>query len=406
MTTLHTDPAPPFTEIVTLAQDGEQRSLGARTITGAFAVGSVALLILALQPILLGALVERGVLSDRQLGWAATVEVLTLALLSAVSPALVRGGRGRVWCCGAALGLAALDYLTGGAANLMQVLLLRGAAGALEGLMLGITIVVMLNGRSPDRLNALFLGFSAIPQAAGAFLLSAWLIPAGGVKLGFTVLALTALVGGLACFLVPERVGIAHGADVKPFAPSLAILAVFTGIFLQNAAIGSAWSYIERLAQNDGFSAATVAFAIAGNVGFQVAGAMLTAWLGGRAPFRWALVLGAISQAAILAWLVTTHTASGYVIAAFAFGLLWLAMSPFQLRLLLALDDTRVAASWSVAVTLLGLSFGPFAGAISVSDHSVVGAFWTATAMLGACIPFYVFARRRNSPPSEALQER
>lgn len=403
MTTQHTDPAPPITEIVTLTASGAHRSFSARTITGAFTVGSVALLILAVQPILLGALVERRILSDQQLGWAATVEVLALALLSAVSPSLVSGGRGRILCCCAAAGLALVDYLTGSSANVAQVLILRGLAGALEGLMLGVTIVVMLNGRSPDRLNGLFLGFSAIPQAAGAFLLSAWLIPAGGPKLGFTVLALTALVGGLACFLVPDRIGATHGVETKPFSPSLAILAVFAGIFLQNAAIGSAWSYVERLAQNDGFSASTVAIAIAGNVCFQVVGAMLTAWLGERAPFRWALALGATFQAAILAWLVTTHTATGYVAGAFAFGLVWLAMSPFQLRLLLALDDTRVAASWSVAVTLLGLSFGPFAGALSVTDHSVTGAFWTAMAMLIACIPFYAFARRRPSSVHKTL---
>ena len=364
---------------------GERPPIPKMAITAAFVVGAVALMILALQPILLGALVQDHVITDADLGGVATVETLTLALASAVSPQLMARGHIRLKVAGAAALLLLVDLFTGRATGPGAVMAFRAMAGLLEGAMLGATILTMLQGVRPERLNALFLALSAIPQALGAFLLPTVILPKAGAGGGFAALGVTAAVAlaSAAFIALPKKDAAAPDTPPLRWTPSIG-LALFA-IFLQNAGIGAAWNYVERIANDRGFSAADVAVGASGNIILQVIGALLVAWIGGRIPFKRALVIGALLQAGVVAVLAAGRTAEAYILGCLAFGFLWLAMSPFQLRLLIDLDKTRSAAAWSVALTLLGLSAGPLAGALGVAKNDVSGAFWiAATLMLGA----------------------
>src|ERR1700761_8956405 len=99
------------------------------SVSGAMLVGTAALMILGVQPILLGALTEAGRLSVSGLGRLAMVEVLALALGSAIGTRVMPTGRVRMKTSVACLVLAMANfaiYLPQSSATLYILRLIAG----------------------------------------------------------------------------------------------------------------------------------------------------------------------------------------------------------------------------------------------------------------------------------------
>jgi DHA1 family inner membrane transport protein len=362
-------------------------------------VGTVALIILGVQPVLLGALTQAHRLTESQLGPLATVEVLTLALGSAIGPRFVRSGA--MWQKTAVLSLL-LAVANMGIYVVHSVLmldLLRGTAGLIEGLMLGATIVITTLGRHPDRLNAVFLAVSTLPQALMAYLLPVWIVPEYGANGGFAVLAGLSLLSAVsAVYLTNNRC--AQELEESPASVwTVQIIFVLAAVVLQNAAIGGAWDYMQLLAEQHHFAAQIVGFALSGSLLSQVAGALAVAALGWRIPFRAALIIGSLCQAAVIVLLAVTNTPLFYIGLALMFGLFWLALYPFQVCMLIDLDKTRSAALMLTAIMLAGLSIGPALSALAVHGPDVTGAFWVAAGLMLGSTGLYSLAAMRPISP-------
>ncbi len=370
------------------ALPGADQPLG--VVTAAMVVGTVALMILGVQPVLLGALAQAGRLSDAQLGPLATAEVLALALGSAIGPALLRGGAIRLKAGVLSLLLAAANLAIYGVHSVLILDLLRGVAGLIEGLMMGATIVVLIQDRHPDRLNAIFLALSALPQAAMAYLLPVWIVPHYGANGGFVVLAGLSMISAGACLFLVESAPPASPESTGAPVWTAPIFLALAAVGLQNAAIGGAWDYMQLLSDQHHFPPQTAGVAVSGGLMFQVAGALAVAAIGHRFPFRGALILGSACQAGVIALLALAGTPLLFLAPAMAFGLFWLALSPFQVRLLIDLDQTRTAATLLTAVSLVGLSLGPSLSAFGVHGGDVTGAFWIAATLMGAGCALYV----------------
>jgi DHA1 family inner membrane transport protein len=351
--------------------------------------GTAALMILGVQPVLLGALTEAHRLAEDQLGFLATVEVLALALGSAIGPSFI--ARGAIW-----QKTAILSLLLAGANMAIYIVhtvpmldLLRATAGLIEGLLLGTTIVVTTLDRHPDRLNAIFLAVSTIPQALTAYLLPVWIVPHFGANGGFVVLACVSLLSAAFALLLSND----HSAQksTKSTKPTwtIQIIFAFAAVVLQNAAIGGAWGYIQLLSEQHHFGAQAVGIAVAGGLIFQIVGALSVAAWGWRMPFKAALLIGSLCQAAVIILLAVAKTPLLYLGPTLAFGLFWLALYPFQVCLLIELDKSRSAALILTAVTLVGLSVGPAISAWGVRGTNVTGAFWIAAGLMLASTVFY-----------------
>ena len=366
-------------------------------ISACMVVGTVALMILGVQPVLLGALAQAHRVTEAQLGPLATVEVLALAFGSAIGPGLLRTGAMRLKTGLLSLLLVAANLGVYAAHSVLMLDLLRGIAGLIEGLMMGATIVITIQNRQPDRLNAIFLALSALPQALMAYLLPVWIVPNYGANGGFVVLALLSVISaGSALFLVdsvPAPEPEATGAPVWT-AP---IFVALGAVALQNAAIGGAWDYMQLLADQHHFPPQMAGIAVSGGLMFQVGGAFAVAAWGPRFPFRAALIVGTLCQTVVIALLAMAGTPLMYVGPALTFGLFWLAMSPFQVRLLIDIDKTRSGALLLTAISLVGLSIGPSISALGVHEANVTGAFWIAAAMMAAACALYgVIALKRS----------
>jgi DHA1 family inner membrane transport protein len=176
---------------------------------------------------------------------------------------------------------------------------------------------------------------------------------------------------------------------------------VLAAILLQNAAIGAAWNYVEQIAHQAGISGQIVGIAVSGLLTFQLIGALGVAWVGWRFNHKVMLAAGCSLQALDVIVLGAFHTPIIYLAAACVFGLLWLALLPFEMKLLIELDRTRQVAMILSPVSLIGLSIGPFFGSLLVHETDVSPAFWfaaAATATSGAIYLVTAFAARRREP--------
>jgi MFS transporter, DHA1 family, inner membrane transport protein len=269
----------------------------------------------------------------------------------------------------------------------------RGAAGLLEGYILGAAIVVITHSRAPDRLNGLFLALQTIPQAVLAYALPIWLVPKFGADGGFAILAGLAAVCAVAAFALTERRPPLPEAVVATRRVwTLPVLGVLVAITLQNAAIGGAWDYAERIAAQFHIAPDLVGAALSASLMFQVAGAFAVAWFAWRLPFRIVTVLGPLCQGAVILLIASASSSSLYFGATAAFGLFWLALNPFQVRLLIDMEPSRQAVMVGTAITLFGLSAGPLLSSLGVAPGDVRGAFWIAAGLMIASSAIFVGA--------------
>lgn len=358
-------------------------------MAAAMAVGTAALMVMGMQPVILGGLASAGRLSAEQLGQVATLEVIALAMGTAIGPGLINRGRMRRVTALLCVVLALADLLMLLAASPPQIFAARALAGLLEGIVLASTIVVLTHSRQPDRANGVFLAVQTIPQMIAVFTFPTLVIPTFGLPSAFILLSGLALLAAGCAFWLPDRVAIAAHADADRIGWSAAGIAALVAVLVQSAGIGGAWTYVEMLATQRHLATAAVGVALAGLLGTQILGAFLVAWVGWKLPANLALLVGTITQATIILWLTRVTHDVPFIIACFAFGLFWLALQPFQLRQIIAIDPKRRMALLVVPTMLVGMSMGPLLLSFFVAGNDVVPAFEVGGALLGSSALLY-----------------
>lgn len=379
-----------------------QPTTKATVVAGLF-LGTVAFMVTGIQPVLLGALAEEGRLSEATLGRLAWVEVLALALASALGPRLLRFGSARRTIAAACLSLALANAVVYWSHDTRLLILSRLIAGLMEGLLLATTNIAITRGVHPERLSALFLMVSAIPQVAASYLLPAMVMPRFGADSGF----------GLLCVMAAAGIGVAFllGREIQDAPPRVATARVWTpavligllGVILQNAGNGAGWEYQARIGENLHFSGQVVGTAIAADLIFQIIGTFAVAWFAWRLPFRIVLLLSCLIQATILIAMGRVHTPYAYISVCAMFGMMWLGVNPYQVSLLVDLDKTRQAALLLASLQLVGFGTGPLICSFFVRPGNVEAAFWCAAGLVMASLVLYVVAIVvvRATPPDE-----
>lgn len=377
-----------------------QPTTTATVIAGLF-LGTVAFMITGIQPVLLGALAEEGRVSEAMLGRVAWAEILALALASAVGPRLLRFGSARRTIAAACLSLAIANAAVYISHDTKLLIGSRLIAGLMEGLLLATTNIAITRGVHPERLSALFLMVSAIPQVAASYLLPAVVMPRMGADSGFGLLCVMAVAGiGAALFLGSEI------QDAPPTTPAAriwtpAVLIGLLGVVLQNAGNGAGWEYQARVGENLHFSGQVVGTAIASDLVFQIVGTFTVAWIAWRLPFRAVLLISCWLQAAILVGMSRVHTPYAYIAACAVFGMMWLGANPYQVSLLVDLDKTRQAALLLASLQLVGFGTGPLICSFFVRPGNVEGAFQCAAGLVLVGFVLYIVAivmARRKTP--------
>ena len=346
----------------------------------AMGVGVVSLLLAGLISLLFGALVNEGRLSQSGIGLSAAAEALVMAISTGLFSALVPTRRLKLIGAVASLLLASAD----GATMAMRgdgIMLLRGAAGIPEGVLLWITISMIARTATPERWAAVLFTASTLSQVVVAGLLTL-LMPRFGANAGFSVLAASGLACVAFCLFIPEQfTPLPKGESESGLPPPRGWLAM-SSILLIASAGAAVGVYLEPIAQQHGLSPALANTAVTVQLTAQILGGALVAVVAGRVRYLWVFVGGT------LAWLATwllfgVATPVWVLFAAMALhGIIVLVIPPFFIPMTIEVDATRRTAVQSGAVQLLAAAVGPLLAALVVGDKDVHGALWMGAALL------------------------
>lgn len=374
-------------------------------IAGLIFIAVVAGCVPALQPILLGGLLAEHRLSAAQIGQAAMVEGLGMAVAAALAGAFLKPHRLRLIAGTAALAMAAANGASI-VADAVGVIAARGANGLASGVLLWILVGMLTRAAAPGRLFAIYVTM----QATGAFLLStlyaAYVVPRFGIAASYAVLAALGLVLLVpALLLIPDRyapIAATAGGSQWP-TPGGAIGLLAVACYL--AGIMALWVYLVPLGAQLGRDPATVGFGISVAIGVQILGGLAATALATRLGGGTASLIGAIGNIAAIALLLGGDSDATFYGAAAIFSFFWMFVPPFHLPLLIAFDPSHRSAMFVSSAQLVGVSAGPMIAATLVTATAFTAAASAAIALFAASAGFTLigaFALRRRAVPVPA----
>lgn len=342
-------------------------------ISFALLIGSLALLVLGLQPILLGGLVEAQKITLSGLGIVAMGEIVAIGIGVAISDALLPVSAHRSVAVLAALAVATLDIITLVVAGDNSILALRAGAGLLEGALIWVATTTIIRTREPDRVAAIFVVVQTGAQSIVAVLMAKLVVPAMGWQGAFMLLAALLVVGALIAMGMTSRLEPIEKREEGVLVWQMSHILVLAISFLQMAALGAFWSYLEPLAVSAGFVQQNVQALVSGTLMIQVLGGIAATLLIRRLPVAATLCGGGLVLAAVtaLSYFLPHEATVAFTVLCAVFGLTWLFLNPFQFGLAFRADGTGRLALLVPAAQLLGLAFGPLTASFIVSSNDV-----------------------------------
>jgi MFS transporter, DHA1 family, inner membrane transport protein len=374
---------------------GQGRQPSNLTVAALVAIACIALLVLGVQPLVLGALNGAGRLSVPEMGWAATAEMLALGGASALMAARVRPRGLKLWGLAGCAIMAAADF-TGLGLHGLALVLSRAVTGAGGGMLIWVCTVIMASRPDYPRLNALFIGGQAVSQAILAALIPVAVLPAMGANGSLVVLGCGALFSMLLLPLVPWRSAMAApdeadvGSGVMPRVPMGLVVS-----FLVMAGVVGLWVYVEPIAQRHHIPEAMVSLAVSLSLGAQVVGSVFVflaeKWV---RPFI-AMVVVIVLDLLILMAIFVSSSQVVFLVAIVAFGFNWTLSLAYFLPLLLAEDRSRRSVMYLPAANLLGSSAGPTVAGLFASDTDILPALITTAVIFVIALAMLLAMRRR-----------
>jgi MFS transporter, DHA1 family, inner membrane transport protein len=366
--------------------------------------GSAGLLILGLQPILLGSLLSENRVDFDELALAATAEILAIGVGSVLAAFLVNSRHLRSKAALLLCVVAAGDFLTAWAPSQDMIILLRGLTGFAEGGLVAFAVELIARSRHPGRYGGYFVTMQTLAQSVMAAVLAFFIIGPAGSKGGFVALGIVCLLSIATTMHMPT----AYGELPKPEAGGQSglwrplPLAALGCIFSFYMFLGAIWAFLEPLAAEAGISARIAALMVSVSLAAQVAGAGSATLVEARLPYG-AVLLAAGAAAAMIAAVLAGHPeTSTFWVLAMSTGFIWLFVVPFQIRMTVAADASRRAALLVPAAQLCGAALGPAFASAFISGASVTPVAWfaccAALASLLLTVLFLMVRRITTSP--------
>ena len=379
-----------------MSASSDNQSITRLQTAAALAVGTVALLILGVQPILLGDLVSRGEVTLQGVGWVATSEPVGIGLGVILGNLLLPVTRARAVALYATLFVAMVDLATGRAHGDIAFTVVRALAGIGEGVLVWVTTGLIVRSPAPDRLASIFFVVQTLAQVGIAALMAVFIMSLGGWVAGFGALALMhilslAFIPSLKRGFEPLR------AETGPTPPALTVVGVLALLtaFAQMASIGAVWAYLDPLGRVAGLHPQSVQILVAAVVAAQLAGGSLVSLISQRIPTLTLLSLALLLQGLFAALLSTTQGSGAAAFAALsiAIGFLWLFCMPLHVRLALNADPVGRVATLVPAMQLLGVAFGPTLTSFYVVNDDVRAVPWMSAALAAAGLGLLIVRR-------------
>ena len=332
-------------------------------LVAALTLGSVAVLMVGLQPVLLGELLAQGRLSLEGIGLVAMGEIVALGVGVILGDVLRSMTNLRLLTTLALVSVMGLDIVTATTTGDTGLVIVRALTGLAEGLLLWGAVSLIVRGPAPDRIAGLFMVVQTLAQGVIAAVLAFWILPRHGVAGGFVFLAAISAVCLPLVRWQPPRLASLPDSEGQTlhFAWKVRHGLLMAVVAMQFSAIGALWAYLEPLGKYVGLDAQSAQLLISGTLFMQVVGGCLGIVLVRRvADFKLLGVAAALLGGIALAMFLSDgQGAEPFLMLCGAFGLVYLMLTPFQVRIALALDPSGRVAALIPAMQLLGCAFGP-----------------------------------------------
>ena len=346
-------------------------------------VGINSLMFAGVLPILLGALADEHRLSASGIGLAAMTELFAMGVATSAAGLIRRPERLRLIGVVVSLLLAALNLAamwTGGG----LLIVMRGATGACEGVLLWITVSMIARTVTPERWAGVFFTSQTLAQLVLAVALAMVIVPRYGANGAFGGLAVLAVVGVVPALLSPRRFApLPVGEGQSEFPPPRGWIALAATMIFVSAG-GAVGVYVQPLAHQAGLGSGVARTAIWVALAAQVAGGALATSLAGRVRYFTVFIVTSVVNLVTWAAFAQPLSAWLFVLANAASGLVALFLGPFLVPLTIDADPSRRAAMQSGAAQLLGGALGPLLASQVVGDRDVHGVLWLAGGLMAA----------------------
>lgn len=342
-----------------------------RTLALSILIGSCALLVLGVHPVLLGALVQEGRLADAQVGNLVTIEMLAIVPGSLAGIGLLRRIGARIVAGIAGLAMAAINLSLIAQAGMATLAVARAAAGFSEGVLVAIALVAISRVARVERASAFFLAVQTLMQAVVAAALPAVLIAGSRVDAALAALAGAGVIAAASALLLPPAIRPTEpDGERGALTPASLTALCCAGLFL--GAIVSVWGYFGLWLIHYGYPPTFEGTAVSLCLVAQVVGALAAAHFGERLPNRRTIIACAITGAGLVAAFYLARGSAGAIIAvSIAFGFVWLFTLPFFAGWLIEIDPGRRAVLYLTAFQLGGAALLPSLAGIAVGAYSI-----------------------------------
>lgn len=342
-------------------------------VAAALSIGTIAILMVGIQPILLGELVDARQVTLEGVGIVAMGEIIALGLGVILGDTLLAGAWLKPATIVAALFAVIFDLLTLNASGDVPMFCMRAAAGLAEGILVWGTTGVVVRTANPARISAVFFVTQTLAQAVFGAVLANAVIPAHGWQGGFVALAALTLLPCILAFWQPVRLAPLASPMVSGFRWSAGTIVPLLIVFVQMASLGSFWAYLEPLGKVAGLDARAAQTMISGVLVMQVLGGSVAAWAVRRLPVRGALASASLVLFAIAMAVhqLPAGSALVFVLLCAMFGFVWLFFLPFHIGLAFRADSSGRLAGLVPAAQLLGSAFGPLMASFLVDNEDV-----------------------------------
>ena len=363
-------------------------------------LGTIALLVAGVQPVVLGALVDEARLSASAVGWTVAIEFVAIGIGVATAssvwdPAKIRG---RVAIAAAILIVVnvSISRLTGGG-----ILLDRALAGLAEGVLVSPAAIIIARAPTPARWAGILLVLQGVAQFVLAAVLPGTAMKAYGANGAFYVLATAVAISLLAVPLLPG-----HMARLKVSAAehpqnswTLASGASLLSVFLIYAYFIGAFSYFGLLATQAGLDLEQVGNVIALTVATSILGSASLALIARRIHYYTIAIVCLCVNVGLIVFITSLPNYGALLLAGVVFGFFWGIFTPLQVALVIENDKSRRTALVIPGVQALGAAGGPLLCSAFVSQGEARGAFAAALVCLVAAFAISTWLHFRAKPP-------
>lgn len=364
-------------------------------------IGSVGVLALGLQPILLGALLNEARVTYDQLALMATLEILAIGVGSVLA-AFVISDRGlRLKTTLVLTSVVALDLWTAIETSAAVLSAVRAITGLLEGGLVAIAVELIARSTRPGLYGGFFVSMQTIAQSLSALAFSQLVMPGAGSKGGFIGLAVITLVTLAAVLGMPKTYGkIPNSKDDQKTSPLTGkpLLSLLSILFFYMF-LGSLWAFLEPIGRQSGIAVATVGLMVSVSLAVQVAGALSATLTVPLLDYPIPLAICSIIAIGVALVFSTAPTLKIFWLCTILIGVVWLYVVPFQIKLTVACDPSRKTALLVPAAQLFGAALGPVGATafIRYDDFTPVAAFAAACAALSLFFVVILATIRRGS---------